>query len=377
MYFTTQTNTINPYHHRFHSILQQNKIHQMSQLGFFDFSDRITKLTTMGDPLVLLNQQINWEEFRADLNLIHIKERKNSAGAKPFDVILMFKILVLQQLNNLSDDRLEYQIRDRISFMRFLGLAISDRVPDAKTVWLFRESLTELKLTKALFERFHEQLANHGYIAKSGQMIDATFVEAPRQRNNREENAQIKSGEIPLEWTTQKNKNMLRQKDVDARWTKKNEQNYYGYKNHINADQAHKLIQDYKITDASVHDSQVFEEILDYSGEQPVVCADSAYRSQEKEKDLAAKNITSQICEKGSKNHPLTEAQKSLNTEKSKVRSRVEHVFGAQAHMGRHIVRTVGIVRAEVKIGMMNLVYNMIRLGQLIKRDRIAASAAA
>lgn len=349
----------------------------MSQLGFFDFSDRITKLTTMGDPLVLLNQQINWEEFRADLNLIHIKERKNSAGAKPFDVILMFKILVLQQLNNLSDDRLEYQIRDRISFMRFLGLAISDRVPDAKTVWLFRESLTELKLTKALFERFHEQLANHGYIAKSGQMIDATFVEAPRQRNNREENAQIKSGEIPLEWTTQKNKNMLRQKDVDARWTKKNEQNYYGYKNHINADQAHKLIQDYKITDASVHDSQVFEEILDYSGEQPVVCADSAYRSQEKEKDLAAKNITSQICEKGSKNHPLTEAQKSLNTEKSKVRSRVEHVFGAQAHMGRHIVRTVGIVRAEVKIGMMNLVYNMIRLGQLIKRDRIAASAAA
>ena len=292
----------------------------------------------------------------------------------------MFKILVLQQLNNLSDDRIEYQIRDRISFMHFLRLGFEDRVPDSKTVWLFREHLKEFKLIEVLFARFHQQLARRGYIAKAGQMIDATFVEVPRQRNSREENLQVKEGETPAEWNQQENKSMLAQKDLDARWTKKNKQSYYGYKSHINADQRHKLIQNYKVTTASVHDSQVFEELLDHeideeTGKRRAVNADSAYRSKEKEEALIAANIESRISEKGSRNHPLTEEQKASNTEKSRVRSRVEYVFGAQAHMGRHFVRTIGILRAEVKIGMMNLVYNMVRLGQLIKRDGIVASA--
>ena len=350
----------------------------MNQPGFFDLINRTKKLTAMGDPLVSLNKQIKWEEFRADLNIIHEKDRKSNAGAKTIDVILMFKILVLQQLNNLSDDRIEYQIRDRLSFMRFLGLGFEDKVPDAKTVWLFRENLKEHKLTEVLFAKFHQQLASQGYIAKAGQMIDATFVEVPRQRNNREENKQIKAGEIPKEWKpeweSEKNQSMLRQKDVDARWTKKSKQNYYGYKNHINADQTHKLIQNYQVTTASVHDSQVFESILDQTtivdqdtNQKRPIYADSAYRSVEKEEFLELKNIASNICEKGTKNHPLTEEQKSSNTQKSKVRSRVEHIFGAQDHFGGHFVRTIGMARAQVKIGMMNLVYNMVRLTQLIK----------
>ena len=352
----------------------------MNQPGFFDLIARTKKLTEMGDPLVALNEQINWEEFRSNLAIIHEKERKSNAGAKPFDVILMFKILVLQQLNNLSDDRIEYQIRDRISFMRFLGLGFEDRIPDSKTVWLFRELLKEFKLIEGLFARFHQQLAHRGYVAKAGQMIDATFVEVPRQRNNREENLQVKAGETPADWKKEENKSMLRQKDLDARWTKKNEQSYYGYKNHINADQSHKLIQAYKVTNASLHDSQVFEELLDHkidekTGKKRAVSADSAYRSEEKEAMLVVVNIESRISEKGSRNHPLTAEQKASNTEKSRVRSRVEHIFGAQAHMGHHFVRTIGILRASFKIGMMNLVYNMVRLGQLIKRDRITASA--
>ena len=352
----------------------------MNQPGFFDLIARTEKLTKMGDPLVQLNEQINWEEFRSDLAIIHEKERKSNAGAKPFDVILMFKILVLQQLNNLSDDRIEYQIRDRISFMRFLGLGFEDRIPDSKTVWLFRENLKEFKLIEILFARFHKQLANLGYIAKAGQMIDATFIEVPRQRNNREENTQIKAGETPIDWQKEENKSMLVQKDLDARWTKKNKQSYYGYKSHINADQSHKLIQSYKVTSAEVHDSQVFEELLDHeidekTGKKRPAHADSAYRSKEKEEMLFAVKIESRICEKGSRNHPLTAEQKSSNTEKSRVRSRVEHIFGAQAHMGSHFTRTIGLLRAEVKIGMMNLTYNMVRLGQLLKRDGIVASA--
>lgn len=351
------------------------------QPGFFDIETRTSKLTEMGDPLVELNTMIAWEAFRSDLQRVHDKERKNNAGARPKDVVLMFKILVLQQLHNLSDDQIEYQIRDRLSFMRFLGLQLEGKVPDAKTVWLFRERLKELNLVEVLFNQFHEQLAQRGYVAHAGQMIDATFVEAPRQRNTREENALIWCGAVPIEWGKAENKNKLAQKDTEARWTKKNNENHYGFKNHINADQTHKLIQNFTVTDAAVHDSQAIDDLLDKeadaNGDKRPVYADSAYRSKEREADLAQQNITSQICEKGGRGHPLSEAQKADNHQKSKVRSRVEHVFGAQAQMGGHWVRTIGLLRAKIKIGMMNLVYNMKRLVQLTRRDRIVAPAIA
>jgi len=293
----------------------------------------------------------------------------------------MFKVLVLQQLHNLSDDRIEYPIRDRLSFMRFLGLQMEDRVPDSKTVWLFREHLKREGLVEILFGRFHQQLAAQGYAAHAGQMIDATFVEVPRQRNNREDNALIKAGETPVPWTEDPAKPMLRQKDLDARWARKNKETHYGYKNHANADQGHKLVQRYRVTDASVHDSQVFDVLLDQHTHEDErkrpIYADSAYRSKAQEARLAADRIPSRICEQGARNHPLTEQQKASNHEKSKVRSRVEHVFGAQAQRGGHIVRTIGLPRAEVKIGLMNRVYNRVRLGQLLKRDRIVAPAVA
>ena len=341
------------------------------QPSFFDIHERTAKLTEMGDPLVAMKRRVDWEAFRPCLNVMYDKPRKSNAGAKPIDVVLMFKILVLQQLYNLSDDGIEYQIRDRLSFMRFLGLQIESRVPDAKTIWLFRERLKELNLIEELFSKFHEQLAAQGYVAKAGQMIDATFVEAPRQRNSREENATIKSGEIPQEWRQTPNK--LRQKDTDARWSKKNQEKHYGYKNHINADQTNKLIQNFAVSNAAVHDSQIFEELLDQTidpkGKKRPIYADSAYRSKDQEESLSDNGFESQIHEKGTRCHPLTDAQKASNRTKSKTRARVEHVFGAQHAMGGHIIRTIGIARVRAKIGMMNLVYNMKRLVQLVKRD--------
>lgn len=344
------------------------------QPGLFDVEERAAQLTDMGDPLVGLKARIDWEAFRPDLVRVHDKDRKSNAGAKPIDVVLMFKVLVLQQLHNLSDDGIEYQVRDRFSSMRFLGLQLEGRVPDAKTVWLFRERLKALDLVERLFAGFHQQLATQGYVARAGQMVDATFVEVPGQRNTREENAQIKAGEVPEAWDEPEGKAMRRQKDTEARWTKKNHGRHYGYKNHINADQQHKLIQSYAVTAASVHDSQVFDGLLDQTigmdGNKRPVYADSAYRSEAQEQRLVDAHIDSHVCEKGSRGRPLTDAQKGSNRIKSKVRARVEHVFGAQAQMGGHVVRTVGLQRAKVKIGLMNLVYNMIRLVQLIKRDR-------
>jgi IS5 family transposase len=343
------------------------------QPGLFDVEDRAAQLTKLGDPLVGLKARIDWEAFRSDLKRVHEKERKSQAGAKPFDVVLMFKILVLQQLHNLSDDGIEYQIRDRFSFMRFLGLQLEDRVPDSKTVWTFREALKNLDLVEVLFARFHAQLAEQGYVAKAGQMIDATFVEVPKQRNTREENALIKEGQVPEAWDKPGAQAKRRQKDTQARWTKKNDEKHYGYKNHINADEGNKLIQSYSVTHAAVHDSQVFDELLDHTtdedGNKRAVYADSAYRSEAQEQRLAEAEMVSQVCEKGTRGKPLTEEQKQANRTKSKVRARVEHVFGAQAAMGGHLVRTIGLQRAKVKIGLMNLVYNMKRLVQLIQRD--------
>ena len=199
------------------------------QTGLFDWQFRFDKLDKSGDPLRQLNDVIDWECFRPTLLYIHEKERKSNAGAKPYDVVMMFKILVVQSLYNLSDDAVEYQIMDRISFMRFLGLSLGDRVPDAKTIWLFREQLTEAKLVKKLFGQFDEFLRSSGFAAQKGQIIDASIISAPKQRNSRDENKRIKKGEIPEEWDSVK----LRQKDTDARWTKKMGKNYYGYKSRM------------------------------------------------------------------------------------------------------------------------------------------------
>ena len=159
------------------------------QPSFFDFDDRWEDLRNLNaaQVLVRLNSQIDWEIFRAQLETIRLKERKSNAGRKPFDVILMFKIMVLQSLYNLSDEQAEFQIKDRMSFMQFLELNWQSRVPDQKTIWLFREQLTKAKLVKPLFERFEQLLVDQGYEARRGQMVDATLVNVPIQRHFKEE----------------------------------------------------------------------------------------------------------------------------------------------------------------------------------------------
>ena len=333
------------------------------QTGLFDWQFRFDKLDKSGDPLRQLNDVIDWECFRPTLLSIHEKERKSNAGAKPYDVVMMFKILVVQSLYNLSDDAVEYQIMDRISFMRFLGLSLGDRVPDAKTIWLFREQLTEAKLVKKLFGQFDEFLRNSGFAAQKGQIIDASIISAPKQRNSRDENKRIKKGEIPEEWDSVKR----RQKDTDARWTKKMGKNYYGYKNHINIDVKNKLIRDYAVTDAATHDSQVFDDLLDDSNSNRDVFADSAYRSKERLKELSERGFRDRVQRKGCRHKKLTEREIRGNHTRSKTRCRIEHVFGVQAMMaGDLILRSIGIIRARVKIGLRNLTYNMFRYKTLV-----------
>lgn len=330
--------------------------------GFFDQDIRLSKLSQLGDPLEKLKSGVDFEQFRAILEENLGSKAQGKGGRPPYDYVLMFKVLILQRYYNLSDEQLEYQVNDRMSFMRFLDLTIADDIPDSRTIWLFSERLTELGIVNALFFHFESSLDSLGLIAREGQLVDASFVEVPRQRNSRADNAIIKAGKVPEGWDEKPAK--LRQKDTDARWTKKNNTNYYGYKNHTKVDAKSKIITDYKITPASVHDSQVLEELLDEGDKGQPLYADSAYVGQ---KDVVDKyQMKDQICEKGSRNKSLTEDQKASNKEKSQTRCRVEHVFGFMENsMGSMFNRKIGQQRAETVIGLMNLTYNMFRKLQL------------
>jgi IS5 family transposase len=253
-----------------------------------------------------------------------------------------------------------------LSFQRFLGLSPEDAVPDAKTLWLFREQLARHGLIDKLFARFDEQLWESGLIPKGGQIIDASLVSVPKNRNTRDENKQIKAGKTPDGWEDKPN--MKRQKDEDARWTKKHGKSHYGYKNHINVDKEHKLIRRYAVTDASVHDSQVFDELVGDENGGRSIWADSAYRSEAREEQLQQQGYQSRIHRKGSSRRTLNRQEQATNYRRSKIRARVEHVFGDQrTRQGGILVRTKGKVRAAVKIGLMNLTYNMRRLEFLLR----------
>ena len=355
--------------------MMKQKYKKYGQQGLFGEHFRLLKLSEQGDPLERLNNVIKWEIFNAILQKIDNEDKKNNAGAKPYQPLLMFKILILQRYYNLSDQQIEYQILDRLSFCRFLGLTLNDRVPDEKTVWDFKERLTNLGLEKDLYAVFHTMLESNGLIAHEGKIIDASFVEVPRQRNSREENSHIKeSGTAPSTWDNQPHKK--RQKDIDARWTKKNNQNHYGYKDHVKVDNKHKFIDTYCVTPASVHDSQPLEQLLDKDKDKGnCLWADSAYTGEEQLKIIKKYGMKNQVHEKGYKNKPLTERQNKKNKQKSKTRVRVEHVFGfIEGSMNKFILHCVGIKRATAAIGLINLTYNMFRYEQLVRLQGITMS---
>jgi transposase, IS5 family len=353
------------------------------QVGLFDVDERLQRLSDLGDQLEAFATTVDFEIFRPELEAALAYSDGSRGGRPPFDPVMMFKVLVIQTANTLSDERTEYLINDRLSFMRFLGLGLSDRVPDARTIWLFREKLIRAGAIQRLFERFDATLRSAGYIAMSGQIVDASLVIAPRQRNTQAEKDDIKAGRVPPAWKRRPAK--LRHKDRDARWTVKFTKAKpreggtkpiidlaipaFGYRNHISIDRGYGLIRKWLTTDAAAHEGRRLREgLLDKSNTASSVWGDTAYRSVANEAFLAKNGFVSRLHRKKPANRPMSLATRRANNGKSKIRSRIEHVFAEQKDRMDLFVRTIGLPRAKMKIGLATLVYNVKRLIFLQRR---------
>jgi len=356
------------------------------QGGFFEVEERLKELSAKGDDLARLNAIVDFEVFRPDL-VRAVPRSDGSKGGRPaFDHVFMFKVLILQASHSLSDERTEFLIKDRLSFMRFLGLGLSDTVPDANTIWTFREALTRAKLDdkpaiEVLFRAYETALTRAGFLAMGGQIIDASIVAAPKQRNTDGEKAEIKAGCIPEAWKAKPAK--LRQKDRDARWTMKWSKAKpsddgsprldlavpaFGYKNHIGIDRRYGLIRTWMATDAARYDGAQLPGLISKRNTASDVWADTAYRSKANERLLADNALVSRIHRKKPKRKPMPVNVARANGIKSKVRAAVEHVFARQKGPMGLVVRTIGIARATVKIGLANITYNMKRAVWLTER---------
>ena len=343
----------------------------MMQINLFAETNRLARLSAIGDKLETISKApINWGLFEELLDrALPDKTQDGKGGRPPYNKLLLFKICLLQSWYGLSDEQAEFQINDRLSFQRFLGLNLSSKVPDRNTIWTFRENLGNSCADIDIFHQFVGELERLGIVTREGSIVDATFVEVPRQRNTKEENEKIKKGEIPDEWDEKKKSH----KDTDARWAKKGNETCFGYKDHLNVDKDSKIITDFEVTSANVHDSRCMSDLIGEKDNEAWL--DSAYVGEELEETVRETNpkIILNINEKGQKNRPLTDEQKALNREKSRVRARVEHVNGQMTMCGGLFVRCIGKWRAETAICLKNMAYNISRFAFLaVKKSKLA-----
>jgi IS5 family transposase len=343
----------------------------MKQLSFFPEKSIYHHIDKMGDPLAKLDAVMDWTPFVAVIDAVRPDKTIDESGRRiggrpPIESIKLFKCLMLGEFYNLSDASVEYQVNDRMSFKRFVGLTIEEKSPDANSIWLLKEALKSSGKYDALFEAFWDLLNENGIEYSKGAITDATFVDAPRRRvTTRDESRQIKKGEIPERFSdpkTPEEKHRASQVDTDARWAKKGGETHFGFKDHVVADAATKLIVAHEVTPANVHDSQKLVDVVPKDTEKAY--DDAGYVGEDIDKALKEKcpGIEHFTCAKAFRNRPLTNEQKQTNQGISKIRARVEHVFGRMTYcMGGMTVRCIGLARAKCQIALRDLAYNMQR----------------
>lgn len=330
----------------------------MIKVSLFAEQEREAKLDRIGDALSKLAEHVDFAALAAEIDAAAPRPGRERGGRPPFPTELMVRVLVIQQLYNLSDEQMEFQLLDRLSFQRFVGLRQSAQAPDRTTIWTFKERLIKAGASECIFEAVNRQLDRHGYIARGGQMIDASIVPAPKQTLTRDEKAIVQQDAMPADWSAPKR----RQKDVQARWTKKHGKSHYGYKLSTGVDQRHKLIRKIYISTASEHDTLHFEGVLDPGNTSRDVWADKGYVDGAREQRLSEKGWRLHIQRKGQPCKPLSDCQERRNRRIAKTRARVEHVYASLQQMGGKALRCIGLARATLHLHWKAAVYNLRRL---------------
>lgn len=290
------------------------------------------------DFLYEIDQLINWAPFESLLSKLH----PSKVGRKAYNPLQMFKILIIQEFYNLSDPRVELDLYGNLFYRRFVKLYAGDPIPDHSTISRFREDLENMNLYLKCFDELKSQLKDLGFEIEKGKIVDARLVKAARKP---------KKG------------------DEDADFTVKNNKVHYGYKDHIAIDEENEFILEFICSAASVHDSQVLDILLD--GKEEALYADKAYDSKKLREQCKRNGTFYGVLTRGRRNRPLSEEEKERNKKLSKIRSKVERVFGIfSLHLRRARARYVGLLRNEIHLFLTCFTYNLLRLVGHKKRKR-------
>ena len=330
------------------------------KFDLFAEASRKRKIDEAGDPLQTIAKHIDFAELAALVDAIVGRRDTRKGGRPAYPTEVMVRVLVLKRLYNLSDEQMQYQLLDRMSYQRFCLLEDAITIPDRNTIWRFAQRIGVDGAT-ALFQGVDAQLQRHGYIARGGQAIDATLVPAPRQHIGKEDKERLAQGKEP-DWSQAQR----RQKDLDATHTKKHGKSYFGYKLSVSVDIKHGFIRSVATGTASEHDGHHFEEVLDEHNTGRDVYADRAYPCKRRQQMLKVLGWRDGMQRRAAKDKPLSECQKRRNRKIASKRAKVEHVFAGIRHLGGKFIRTIGQARADVAMTLMAACYNIKRLAMFL-----------
>ncbi|MFN3915886.1 MAG: IS5 family transposase [Aquabacterium sp.] len=298
------------------------------------------------ESLAAMDELIDFGAVAAQVERACPRPYRARGGRPPYPTEIMVRLLFLQALYNLSDEDCEYQVLDRMSFQHFCRLDGALNIPDARTLWAFKQRLAQGGLgAQALFDAVSLQLQQHGYIPRGGQIVDASIVQAPITQARKDEREALNEVEAPEGWSAKR----LAHTDRAARWTKKHGKSFYGYKLHANLDVRYKLVRRFKVTAANVDDGQTLVDVLDNSNTGKRLRDGIARRvkpGQDRRQRLQARN-------------------KSIN----RIRARGEHVLAALEQLGGKVVRAMTLARNELAIALKCAAYNAKRLVWLMAND--------
>jgi len=331
----------------------------MERMDSFFFKMHYDKTLSGKDKLQKLKEIIDWERFRPILADLY-NNRSEKGGRPNFDEIMMVKTIILQTIFDLSDEALEYNLNDRISFRVFIGL--DEKVPDFTTIWRFKERISIAGKDKLIHEEFHRQIRERGYSVKKGVIQDAAIIESDiGKKRQAEEKKALDAGKV-ITYSPKQESHI----DKDATFAKKGSKSYHGYKLHIKMDIDNKFIQEYGTTTASVHDSRVD---LVKDGDN-LALRDKGYFGV----PLQSQKVRDYTMHRATRGKPLTEKEKWRNRIISRVRVLVERPFAVIKRVfGRARTRVKRLKRVNVQQCFNCLTYNLLNLVYLeTKRDSVS-----